>query len=164
MLLIMMKLHRYNKVDNVKFYNQFVEQPKDGFVVTDYMAECFINIGVGLSHSKNFQGYTYRDEMILDGIEQCIKYCRNFNPKKSKNPFSYFTQITKNSFLRRMEKEKKQQYIVAKLNSIKYDTPDPEWVVEWEIKMKVRLEKQRERGSGLHKFFKEKSGFLLTSS
>ena len=105
-----MKLHRYENVDNKKMYQEISER-KDSTQVTDYMAECFMNIGIGLSHKKNFQRYTYRDEMILDGIEDCVRYCHNFNPEKSKNPFSYFTQIIYHAFLRRIEKEKKQVYV-----------------------------------------------------
>jgi len=105
-----MKLHRYENVDNKKLYQEISER-KDSTQVTDYMAECFMNIGIGLSHKKNFQRYTYRDEMILDGIENCVRYCHNFNPEKSKNPFSYFTQIIYHAFLRRIEKEKKQVYV-----------------------------------------------------
>lgn len=105
-----MKLHRYENVDNKKLYQEISER-KDSTQVTDYMAECFMNIGIGLSHKKNFQRYTYRDEMILDGIEDCVRYCHNFNPEKSKNPFSYFTQIIYHAFLRRIEKEKKQVYV-----------------------------------------------------
>ena len=61
-----------------------------------------------LAYKSNFVNYTFREEMILDGIENCITYIDNFNPEKSKNPFAYFTQITYYAFLRRIQKEKKQ--------------------------------------------------------
>ena len=79
--------------------------------VTDYIGECFLKIAQRLSHKVNFTGYPYKEEMISDGIENCIMYAHNFNPEKSKNPFSYFTQIIYYAFLRRIEKEKKQSYI-----------------------------------------------------
>ena len=105
-----MKLHRYENVDNKKFLGEFFN--REGLSdVTEFMAECFMNIGIGLSHRKNFQRYTYRDEMILDGLEDCVKYVHNFDPEKSGNPFGYFTTIMWRAFIRRIEKEKKQEYI-----------------------------------------------------
>jgi hypothetical protein len=73
-----------------------------------------MKIAEGLSHKPNFINYTYRDEMICDGIENCLMYFNNFNPEKSKNPFAYFTQIIYYAFLRRIQKEKKQTYIKYK--------------------------------------------------
>ena len=46
--------------------------------------------------------------MISDGIENCLQYLDNFNPKTSNNPFAYFTQIIYYAFVRRIQKEKKQ--------------------------------------------------------
>ena len=79
--------------------------------VTEYIGKCFLDIATHLSYRPNFIGYSYREEMISDGIENCLMYCSNFDPAKSSNPFSYFTQIIYYAFLRRIQKEKKQQYI-----------------------------------------------------
>jgi len=76
--------------------------------VTNYLGECFVKIGNHLAYKSNFVNYSFRDEMILDGIENCITYMDNFDPAKSSNPFAYFTQITYYAFLRRIQKEKKQ--------------------------------------------------------
>tara|TARA_Y100000996_G_C22412615_1_gene597908 strand:+ start:178 stop:765 length:588 start_codon:yes stop_codon:yes gene_type:complete len=76
--------------------------------VSNYIGECFVKIANHLAYKSNFVNYTFREEMILDGIENCITYIDNFNPEKSKNPFAYFTQITYYAFLRRIQKEKKQ--------------------------------------------------------
>ena len=76
--------------------------------VTNYLGECMVKIANHLAYKSNFVNYTFRDEMILDGIENCITYIDNFDPEKSKNPFAYFTQITYYAFLRRIQKEKKQ--------------------------------------------------------
>ena len=76
--------------------------------VTNYIGECFLKIANHLSYRPNFINYTYRDEMISDGIENCLQYCSNFNPEKSNNPFAYFTQIIYYAFIRRIQKEKKQ--------------------------------------------------------
>ena len=75
--------------------------------ITNYIGECFLKIATHLSYRPNFINYTYRDEMIADGIENCLQYCSNFDPEKSKNPFAYFTQIIYYAFLRRIAKEKK---------------------------------------------------------
>ena len=83
--------------------------------IPEYIGKCFLDIANGLSFRPNFINYTYRDEMISDGIENCIQYCHNFDPDKSKNPFAYFTQIIYYAFLRRIEREKKQSYIKQKV-------------------------------------------------
>ena len=75
----------------------------------------FLKIANHLSYRPNFINYTYRDEMISDGIENCLQYVHNFNPDKSNNPFAYFTQIIYYAFLRRIQKEKKQSHVKNKL-------------------------------------------------
>ena len=84
-------------------------------MVTEYMGDCFYKIATHLSYRPNFINYTYREEMIGDGIENCIRYAKNFNPDKSKNPFAYFTQIIYYAFIRRITKEKKQTAIKQKI-------------------------------------------------
>jgi hypothetical protein len=82
--------------------------------IPNYIGECFMKIAEGLSHKPNFINYTYRDEMVSDGIENCLQYFANFDPIKSSNPFAYFTQIIYFAFLRRIQKEKKQLYVKYK--------------------------------------------------
>ena len=84
-------------------------------VVPDYVGECFLKIANHLSFRPNFINYTFRDDMISDGIENCLQYLDNFNPVKSNNPFAYFTQIIYYAFIRRIQKEKKQTTIKQKL-------------------------------------------------
>jgi hypothetical protein len=94
-----------------------VEAEKNGKAkpnIPNYIGECWMKIAEGLSHKPNFINYTYRDEMISDGIENCLMYFENFDPNKSKNPFAYFTQIIYYAFLRRIQKEKKQLYVKYK--------------------------------------------------
>jgi DNA-directed RNA polymerase specialized sigma subunit len=79
--------------------------------VTNYIGECYLKIANHLSYRPNFINYTYRDDMISDGIENCLQYMDNFDPEKSKNPFAYFTQIIYYAFIRRIQKEKKQQHV-----------------------------------------------------
>ena len=83
--------------------------------VTNYIGECYLKIANHLSYRPNFINYTYRDDMISDGIENCLQYMDNFDPEKSKNPFAYFTQIIYYAFIRRIQKEKKQQQVKQKM-------------------------------------------------
>ena len=83
--------------------------------VDDYLGSCFLKIANHLSYRPNFINYTFRDDMISDGIENCLQYLDNFNPAKSNNPFAYFTQIIYFAFVRRIQKEKKQVTIKQKL-------------------------------------------------
>jgi hypothetical protein len=82
--------------------------------IPNYIGECFMKIAEGLSHKPNFINYSYRDEMVGDGIENCLMYFENFDVSKSSNPFAYFTQIIYFAFLRRIQKEKKQLYVKYK--------------------------------------------------
>jgi len=83
--------------------------------IPNYLGECFLKIATHLSYKPNFVNYMFRDDMISDGIENCVQYIHNFDPEKSKNPFAYFTQIIHYAFLRRINKEKKQLEIKTKI-------------------------------------------------
>ena len=88
-------------------------------IVPDYIASCFLRIAEGLSHKSNFIRYTYREEMVMDAVENCLKAIENYNLEAATrtgkpNAFAYFTQITWYAFLRRIAKEKKQQDIKFK--------------------------------------------------
>ena len=138
--------------------------------IPDYIGECFIKIANGLATKSNFINYSYKDEMISDGIENCISYCKNFNPEKSKNPFSYFTQIIYYAFLRRIEKEKKQAYIKHKLTQQKtniselscVEDMEQDYVVtkyetgfsveDYEKKLEEKRSKNRKKKANLEKF------------
>lgn len=80
-------------------------------IVSNYIGECFYHIANRLATKSNFSGYTFRDDMVQDGIENCLQYMHNFDSKRTQNPFAYFTQVIWNAFLRRIAKEKKQMYI-----------------------------------------------------
>ncbi len=121
----MPKKRSVHYVDNKKFLQamiewneKIVESEEAGDErppVTNYIGECFLKIATHLSYRPNFINYTYREEMISDGIENCLQYATNFNPEKSKNPFAYFTQIIYYAFLRRIAKEKKQSHVKNKM-------------------------------------------------
>ena len=112
-------------VDNKEFLKALIER-RDKVIeakklgkpkpqVSNYIGECVLKIANHLSYKPNFINYSYREEMISDGIENCLQYIDNFDPAKSSNPFAYFTQIIYYAFLRRITKEKKQIYIRGKM-------------------------------------------------
>ena len=83
--------------------------------INNYIGECFLKIATHLSYKPNFVNYMFREDMICDGIENCVQYINNFDPAKSSNPFAYFTQIIYYAFLRRIQKEKRQLEIKNKI-------------------------------------------------
>ena len=90
-------------------------QGKEKPRIPRYIGECFLKIATHLSFKPNFVNYMFKEDMISDGIENCVQYIHNFNPDKSQNPFAYFTQIIHYAFLRRIQKEKKQLEIKNKI-------------------------------------------------
>ena len=103
-------------VDYVTLANKAKDKEKPIPIVTDYIATCFMKIAEGLRHRPNFIRYTYRDEMVMDGVENCLRAINNYKIETATrtgkpNAFSYFTQIVYFAFIRRITKEKKQQEI-----------------------------------------------------
>ena len=83
--------------------------------IDEYIGDCFLKIATHLSYRPNFINYMYKEDMISDGVENCVQYIDNFDPAKSRNPFAYFTQIVYYAFLRRIAKEKRQMDIKDKI-------------------------------------------------
>ena len=112
-------------VDNKKFLEEITKyrlavdtakkNDEDKPRITHYLAECFLKIATHLSYRPNFINYMFKEDMISDGVENCVQYIDNFDPEKSKNPFAYFTQIIYYAFLRRIAKEKRQMDIRDKI-------------------------------------------------
>tara|TARA_Y100001951_G_C11167863_1_gene198537 strand:+ start:39 stop:674 length:636 start_codon:yes stop_codon:yes gene_type:complete len=108
-------------VDNKEFLRHMIdfkentrearEHGKKDPQIPDALGEIFVKIASHLSYKSNFINYGFREDMISDGIENCVQYIHNFDPEKSRNPFAYFTQIIYYAFLRRIQKEKKQLYV-----------------------------------------------------
>jgi len=94
---------------------EYKDAGKDKPQISEYIGKCILLIANRLSYKPNFINYTYREEMISDGIENCLMYFDNFDPAKSSNPFAYFTQIIWYAFIRRIQKEKKQTLIKGKI-------------------------------------------------
>tara|TARA_R100001015_G_C4611960_1_gene167426 strand:- start:776 stop:1312 length:537 start_codon:yes stop_codon:yes gene_type:complete len=120
----MAKAKKAHYVDNKQLYAVMVEYKKavneseeSGDIkpqIPNYVGRCLLQIANRLATKPNFANYTFKDDMISDGIENCVSYIHNFDPEKSNNPFAYFTQIIYYAFLRRIQKEKKQLYIKHK--------------------------------------------------
>lgn len=117
-------MEKKHYVDNKSFYAALVEYQKKikeaeaigapAPRIPEYIGLCILKIATKLSSKGNFVNYSFKEEMISDGIENCINYIHNFNPEKSNNPFAYFTRIIYNSYILRIQKEKKQTYIKYK--------------------------------------------------
>ena len=106
-------------VNHVSKTNEAIKNGTPEPRIPEYIGECFLKIAEGLSHKPNFLRYTYRDEMVMDAVENCIKAINNYNIEAATrtgkpNAFAYFTQISYFAFLRRIAKEKKQQDIKLK--------------------------------------------------
>jgi hypothetical protein len=131
----------------------------------DYIGKCLMLIANKLATKANFANYSYKDEMISDGIENCLMYFTNFDPNKSNNPFAYFTQIIHFSFIRRIQKEKKQQYVKMKniqnfflnndLSSSEKELYDnnQEFILQFEKSLTDK--KKKSKVTGLEKFLEE---------
>ena len=121
----MAKRQKHNYVDNKKFLAEMINYRRSVLQATDfgverprvpyYIGDCIMKIATHLSYKPNFINYTFREEMISDGVENCLQYIDNFDPEKSKNPFAYFTQIIYYAFIRRIQKEKKQSHVKNKM-------------------------------------------------
>ncbi len=141
-----MKKNPLHYVDNEQFlesminYQKEIKQAKEADeplpVIPEYIGECFLKIANRLSFRPNFINYAFREDMISDGIENCIQYMNNFNPEKSSNPFAYFTQIIYYAFIRRIQKEKKQLYI-------KYKTMDTQAAMSENVEISQNDTEQR---------------------
>ena len=120
----MKKIKKPHYVDNKKFYQAIVEYRESCSIaeakgieaprLSNYIGDCIQKIAVKLSHKPCFINYSFKEEMIDDGIENCIMYFKDFDINKTKNPFAYFTQIIYYAFLRRIAKEERVRYTTYK--------------------------------------------------
>jgi len=111
-------------VSNKKFYEELVryrltireckENNDPPPPIPNYIGECLLLIAQKLSNKPNFIGYPHKEDMIADGLENCVRYLTVFDPDRSRNPFAFFTQAIKNAFIRRIKVEKKQLYLKFK--------------------------------------------------
>lgn len=166
-------------VDNKAFLEALIQYRKDIRIakrealekpkVPEFVGECILKIAQHLSFKPNFLNYSYREDMVGDAVENCLLYIDNFNPAKSKNPFSYFTQISFYAFVRRILREKKQLYVKYKCiqNSSEFESyvnqehDDKDYdntyieflrrnmgeiITDFETKKKVKKRKQKPKG------------------
>jgi uncharacterized UPF0160 family protein len=183
---------RVNYVDNKKFYQEIllykkkVQEAKDSGLdkprIPEYIGECIFKIAEKLSTKPCFVNYSYRDEMILDGVENCILYFDDYNPdykgetSSAPNPFAYFTQVIYFAFLRRINKEEKNRYTIYKnfqetigindfgtlidsddkhiLPKSMYDNIN-DFMVKFEKKENEKKQKRKQPKEGLIKFYEE---------
>lgn len=111
----------YNEL--VKYYDKIAEAEKEEVEeppIPEYLGECFLLIAENLAKKPNFSSYTFKEDMIQDGVLTCVANITKFDPDRTNNPFSYFTQAIFYSFLQRIAKEKKQEYVKYKSIEKKY--------------------------------------------
>ena len=156
-------------VDYVKSLNEAKDKKQTLPKVPNYIAECFMKIAEGLSHKSNFIRYTYREEMVMDAVENCLKAIENYNIEAATrtgkpNAFAYFTQITWYAFLRRIAKEKKQQDIklkymmqspITELTDGDLDETASIVVQSYVDQLKVRIDQVKERDAAIKEFSKK---------
>lgn len=176
-------------VDNQKFYQEILNHKKkvsearekglEDPKLPNYIGECIWKIASKLANKPCFINYSYRDEMISDGIENCILYFNDYNPEIGKNPFAYFTQVIYFAFLRRINKEEKNRYIIYKnfqetiinnghaghlvdgddnhvMSVNLYDNIN-DFMERFEKKEAVKKEKRKTAKEGLIKFYEEEN-------
>ena len=180
-----------NYVDNKRFYEEILKyreaverakaEGKEEPRLPEYIGECIFKIATKLSTMPRFINYSYRDEMISDGIENCIMYFKDYNPEVGQNPFAYFTQIIYYAFLRRIGKEEKNRYIIYKnfqhtiihggneftdIMSSERDEVDftpkmydniNDFMDRFEKKEEVKKQKRKQMKEGLTKFYEEEN-------
>lgn len=174
-------------VDNKKFYAEILkyreklqtarEKGLEDPRIPDYIGECIWKIAEKLSTKPCFINYSYREEMVSDGIENCILYFKDYDPEKGQNPFAYFTQVIYYAFLRRIGKEEKNRYAMYKSfqeniihsydSSLLIDHDDNhllptqmydninEFMLKFERKEQAKKEKRKQEKQGLSKFYEE---------
>ena len=156
-------------VEYVTNKNKLEEEGKETPKVTNYIASCFLKISEGLSHRPNFVRYTYREEMVMDAVENCLRAINNYNidtATRTGNPnaFSYFTQICYYAFIRRITKEKKQQDIkfkfIEKMGiddfvSMGMDDAGAAETMNYVDTLRQRISTVREKDKAVKKFAKE---------
>jgi hypothetical protein len=117
-------------VDNARLYQELVDAGKKKPKLPDYIGDAILKIASRLSYRPNFANYSYREEMVSDAVLNCITYIDNFDPDVSKSPFGYLTQICWFSFVRIINKEKKEKYVQYKLAESKNDPEFHKWFNE----------------------------------
>jgi DNA-directed RNA polymerase specialized sigma24 family protein len=123
-----------NYIDNKRFLAAIIdhkakikkakEEGKPEPKLSDYIGLCLLQIAERFSSKYNFSGYSWREEMVSDALENMVLYFDKFDPERYDNPFAYFTQITYNAFIRRIQKEEKQRYIRYKFFQESVMSPD----------------------------------------
>ena len=161
-------------VDYVTECNEAKAKEKPVPKVTNYIATCFIKISEGLSRRPNFVRYTYREEMVMDAVENCLRAIGNYNIETATrtgkpNAFSYFTQICYFAFIRRIAKEKRQQDIKFKFIEkmgiedfvqMGMDSDGAEQTMQYVDTLRQRISKVKDTDKAIKEFAKEEKAKL----
>ena len=156
---------RNHYINNKKFLDAFIKYQNEIKrcqennltvpAIPNYIGECILLLANKLAQKSNFCNYPFKEEMISDGIENTFLYLHSFNPEKYDNPFAYFTEIIKNAFIRRIQKERKQTYIIHKItefqtySNLRTENPsemnDDDFVESYENMLSEKRRKAKDR-------------------
>lgn len=161
-------------VEYVTRVNEAKLQEKPTPIVTNYIAQCFLKISEGLSRRPNFVRYTYREEMVMDAVENCLRAINNYKIETATrtgkpNAFSYFTQICYFAFIRRIAKEKRQQDIKFKFIEkmgiedfvqMGMDSEGAEQTLQYVDTLRRRISRVQDSDKAIKEFAKEEKAKL----
>jgi hypothetical protein len=104
------KLKHYVDTNRLEFLiNEYYQND----IIVDELALALYNIAHRVAYMPNFLNYSWREEMIGDGLIKVFTALQNkkYNPKYGR-AFAYFTQIVFHSFCNRIKKEKKAHEVL----------------------------------------------------
>ncbi len=141
------KLSNTHYIDNELFLKKIIEYRRSVILakkrklsippVNEELGEFFLRIAQKLSTCSCFCNYQFKEDMILDGVENSIRCINNFNitpQEKPRSPFAYFTQVTYWAFLRRIKRERRvlaskfkayeHFFVTEEISQSSYERPD----------------------------------------
>ena len=78
-------------------------------MMTDKLAHMLQTLAARYGKKGNFAGYSYNDDMQAFAMMMLVRTWKSFDPAKSNNPFAFFTQCIKNSFIQFLNSERRQR-------------------------------------------------------
>lgn len=86
-----------------------VKRSKDVGQMTNELATMLQLLCSKYAKKGNFINYSYNEDMQAYAMMMLVRTWNSFDPAKSNNPFAFFTQCIKNSFIQYLNQEKRQR-------------------------------------------------------
>jgi len=99
--------HYLNKDEMLKEIIKSQEQGR----CTERLGEMFMALAQGFVKHRYFNRYTYKDDLIAEGVYAMVKAFDKFDVSLGKSPLAYFTQVCYYAFRGVCIDQKKQQDI-----------------------------------------------------